>query len=391
VNDVFLDEIVRPEEPGNGDGLRSARRADREDRERKRRKRRRRSAIALVISLLVLGGAAYGVVQYVLPALADLAPSLEDAPDDYPGPGHGTVDVVIPAGATGSQIGQVLVDSGVVQSQEAFTAAFSANPSAASIQPGTYRLLLEMDSAGAITRLLDPASRVQTTVTIPEGLNVQQMIEKLSSVTAVPVEQLTAAMADTAATGLPPEAVGPDGAVSYEGWLFASTYTFQPETTPQQMIAAMVAQTISLLDAKGVAPEDRVRVLTMASLVEREAVTLEDRQKVARAIQNRLDAGMKLDIDASVAYGNGVSGSELTTTMIETDGPYNLYTRTGLPPTPIASPSEMSIDAVLSPADGPWLFWVTINLDTGETRFAESFAEHQENVALLRAWQAENE
>ncbi|NTW39995.1 MAG: endolytic transglycosylase MltG [Cellulomonadaceae bacterium] len=377
--------MVQSGDPGPGDTRRSARRGDRAARDRKRRRRRRRNVVALLIALVVLGGSAFAVVQYVLPQFDGFGGTQETS-DDYPGPGQGSVDVVIPEGASGTAMAQVLFEADVVRTAGAFTQAFTANPDAAGIQPGTYRLLLQMRAADAVTALLDSANRVQTKVTIPEGLQVSQILDKLASVTALPVADFTDAMADTAATGLPAESGG-----NYEGWLFGSTYTFEPGTTPTQMIAAMVAQTISVLDAKGVAAADRQRVLTVASLVEREARTPEDRAKVARGIQNRLDVEMKLDIDASVAYGAGKSGTELTEADLAADTPYNLYVHTGLPPTPIASPSETSIDATLAPADGPWLWWVAINLDTGETRFAETYPEHLQNVALLRQWQAENE
>ena len=383
MNDLFLDQIVRPEEPH--DGARSARRSERAERDRRRKQRRRRSLIALVLSLAILGGAAYAVVQYVLPVFNEIGSSSQQESSDFPGPGSGSAEVVIPAGATGTDMANVLVEAGVVQTAGAFTTAFAANPDAAGIQPGTYKLLQEMRASDAVAWLLDSGNRVETRVTIPEGLRVDQILEKMSSVTTVSVEEFQTAMADTAATGLPPEANG-----NYEGWLFTATYTFQPGTTPAEMVAAMVARTVEVLDARAVAPADRMTILTKASLVEREARTPEDRAKVARAIQNRLDIDMKLDIDASVAYGAGVPGTQLTDAIVETDTPYNLYMRTGLPPTPIASPSEVAIDAVLAPADGPWLFWVTVNLDTGETRFAETFAEHQSNVQVLREWQAEN-
>lgn len=380
MNDVFLEEIV-----GAGGDPGGRRRGGRAARDRRRRQRRRRTLVAGLISVLLLGAVGFAVWRYALPALDVDRPQV--ASDDYPGPGTSDeVEVVIPPGASGAQMGQVLVDAGVVLTQGAFVDAFTANPDAAGIQPGTYRMALEMRAVDAVTRLLDSQYRVQTRVTIPEGYSVTQILDKLSSVTAVSVEDLQAAMADTAATGLPAEAGG-----SYEGWLFASTYTFEPGTTPAQMIGAMVAQTVSVLDARGVVAADRQRVLTMASLVEEEARSPEDRAKVARAIQNRLDIGMKLDIDASVAYGAGKPGTELTDADMDADTPYNLYLRTGLPPTPIAAPSEVSIDATLSPADGPWLWWVAVNLDTGETKFAETFAEHQQNVAELRAWQAANE
>ncbi|GGB94022.1 endolytic transglycosylase MltG [Cellulomonas carbonis] len=385
MSDLFLDEVIRPEPQGGG-GRRASRRGGREDRERERRRRRRRGVIALVVSFALLIGGGFAVWKLVGPMIDDFRDSRsQPEAEDFAGPGHGSVDVTIESGATGGQMGQVLAEAGVVASQTAFTRAFAANPDAAGIQPGTYRLMLGMPAAEAVGALLDTSNRVQTRVTIPEGLRVTQILDRLSSVTTVPVEEFQTAMADTAATGLPAEAGG-----NYEGWLFASTYSFEPGTTPTEMIAAMVAETVKVLDERGVAPQDRQRVLTIASLVEREARSAEDKAKVARAIQNRLDIDMKLDIDAAVAYGLNKPGTELTRDdTANSDTPYNLYRYAGLPPTPIASPSLIAIDAVLAPADGPWLFWVTVNLDTGETRFAETFAEHQQNIALLRQWEAE--
>jgi UPF0755 protein len=382
VNDVFLDEVIRPD-PSEQGGAR--RRGSREERERKRRQRRRRSGIAVVIALLVLGGAAYAIVQVAGPMISSLG-DRETPVEDFPGPGTGSVEVTIEAGASGGQMGQTLAEAGVVASSTAFSRAFAANPEAAGIQPGTYRLLLEMRAQDAVAALLEPSNRVQTRVTIPEGLRADQILERLSSVTAVPVADFEAAMQDTAATGLPAEAEG-----NYEGWLFPATYTFQPGTTPAEMIAEMVGETVARLDARGVPADQRETVLIKASLVEREARSPEDRRKVAQAIENRLAIDMKLDIDAAVAYGLGKSGTELTRDDTQnSDTPYNLYRYTGLPPTPIASPSETAIDAVLDPEPGPWLFWVTVNLDTGETLFAETFAEHNANVQLLREWQAQN-
>ncbi|MCV2394569.1 endolytic transglycosylase MltG [Actinotalea sp. M2MS4P-6] len=383
MNDVFLDDIVRSGEPDPG--RRGSRRDGRKERDRRRRARRRRSVFAVVIAMVLVGGVGYAVATYLLPQISSFTKP-EPAAADYPGPGHDSVDVTIPAGATGAQMGQILVDNGVVQSVQAFSAAFTANPDAAGIQPGTYRLTLEIPAADAVTQLLDPEKRVQVRVTVPEGFRADQVVDRISAVATIPVEDVQAAMEDTEATGLPAEAGG-----SYEGWLFPATYTFEPGTTATEMIATMVAKTVSVLDEKGVAAEDRERVLTIASLVVREAKSAEDARKIARAIDNRLEIDMKLDIDASVAYGLGKSGTELTYDDIHvTDTPYNLYLHTGLPPTPIASPGEDAIDAALNPADGPWLFWVTVNPETGETLFAETYAEHQQNVDKLRQWEAEN-
>jgi len=385
VNDLFLDEIVQPDSRVSNSS-RSARRADRAERDRKRRRRRRRNLTALVILLLVLGGGGYAVVQWGLPLLHSFGAGGEDAADDYPGPGATAVDVVIPTGATGADMALILYQADVVASTRAFTRAFAANPDASSIQPGTYRLVLQMRASDAVAALLNPESKVQTQVTIVEGLRFDQILEKLTSVTAVPLADFQAAMADPATVGLPAEAGG-----NYEGWLFPSTYTFEPGTDPTQMITTMIAKTVAVLDAAGVAPADRMRVLTIASLVERESPDATVSPMMARAIQNRLDIDMKLDIDASVAYGLNKSGTELTTADLEDPtNPYNTYLHPGLPPGPIASPGEASIGAVLHPADGPWKFWVTINPDTKETLFAETYDEQLQNQELLREWQAAN-
>ena len=385
MNELFLDEIVQPDSRVSNSS-RSARRADRAERDRKRRRRRRRNLTALVILLLVLGGGGYAVVQWGLPLFHSLGAGGEEAADDYPGPGATTVEVVIPTGATGADMALILYQADVVASTRAFTRAFAANPDASSIQPGTYGLVFQMRASDAVAALLNPESKVQTRVTIAEGLRFDQILEKLTSVTAVPLADFEAAMADPAAVGLPAEAGG-----NFEGWLFASTYTFEPGTDPAQMITTMIAKTVAVLDAQGVAPADRMRVLTIASLVERESPDPGVSPMMARAIQNRLDIDMKLDIDASVAYGLNKSGTELTTADLEDPtNPYNTYLHPGLPPGPIASPGEASIDAVLHPADGPWKFWVTINPDTKETLFAETYDEQLANQELLREWQAAN-
>ncbi len=387
MSDLFLDEIVQPDAPRDHGG-RSARRADRAERDRRRRQRRRKNTTALVVVLVVLVGIGVAVWKLGMPLIDDLRGTPEASTDDYPGPGQGEVEVVIPGGATGAAMATILVEADVVASAGAFTDAFAANPDAPSIQPGTYRLQEKMRAADAVAALVNSENRVVTRVTIREGLRVGQTLEKLSSVTTIPVEEFQAAMADPTALGLPAEAGG-----NYEGWLFPATYSFEPGQTAAQMLQAMIAKTVSVLDARGIAPADRQRVLILASIAEGEARTAEDRAKVVRGVFNRLDINMPLQIDATVAYGLGINGKDLTldqTSPNATDNPYNTYAYLGLPPGPINSPGEVSIDAALAPADGPWLFWVTVNPETGETLFAETNAEHNANKALLREWEEAN-
>lgn len=388
MSDLFLDELVQPDAPRDPEP-RSARRAERAEREARRRRRRRKNITALVVVAVVVAGLGIAVWKIGMPLVDDWRGTPESSTDDYPGPGNGEVEVVIPAGATGTQMGQILADADVVASVGAFTRAFAANPDAPSIQPGTYRLQLQMRAADAVAALINSENRVVTRVTIVEGLRVTQVLEKLSAVTAIPVADFEAVLADPASVGLPAEAGG-----NFEGWLFPATYSFEPGTTAQEMIATMVAKTVQVLDARGIPAEDRQRVLILASLAEGEARTAEDRAMVVRAILNRLDDGMPLQIDAAVAYGLGINGEELTRDHVSptaTDNPYNTYAHAGLPPGPINSPGEVSIDAAIAPADGPWKFWVTINHETGETLFAVTYEEHRANVERLREYEAANE
>lgn len=366
---------------------RRSRRDDKEHQAKQRKHRRRRSVVVLVLALALVGGAAF-VVWSVVGGLFT-GDSTEETVQDYPGPGSGEVQLTVASGDTGGAIGQTLHDAGVVATVKAFTDAYAANPGATSIQPGTYALQLEMRAADAVNALLDEANRVSSRVTIPEGYTAAQIYQRIYEVTTIPVEDLQAAAADPAAIGLPAEANG-----NVEGWLFPSTYEVEPGTTAAGLLSQMVAQTTSQLTSKGV-PQDRWEdVLIRASIIEREAKHDEDRPKMARAIQNRLDIAMPLQIDAIVAYGLGKPGTELTYADTKDAqppyNPYNVYKLPGLPPSPIASPGGASIDAVLNPAEGDWLFWVTVNLDTGETKFASTFDEHQEYRDELRAWQEAN-
>jgi len=388
VSDLFLGAPQQEHHEAPPPSRRS-RRDSQEQRAKQKKHRRRRSVVVLLLALVLVGGAAF-VVWSVFGGLFSGGGSADDTVQDYPGPGSGEVQVTVASGDTGGAIGQTLVDNGVVATVQAFTSAYAANPAATGIQPGTYGLQLEMKASDAVNALLDPANRVSNRVTIPEGYTASQIYQRVYEVTGITVEDLQAAAADPAAIGLPAEAGG-----NVEGWLFPMTYEVEPGSTAASVLSQMVARTTALLTEKGVAQDQWETVLNQASIVEREGKLDEDRAKIARAIDNRLAQGMPLQIDAINAYGLGIPGTQLTyadTSQAQPPyNPYNSYKITGLPPTPIANPGEVSIDAVLNPADGPWLFWVTVNLDTGETKFAETYDEHQTYVDELREWQAANE
>jgi UPF0755 protein len=336
----------------------------------------------LLVALVLVGGSGYAVWTN-LDSLLGLTTPLESK--DFPGPGGDQVNVEIPEGATGTAMGEELYEAGVVASVPAFTAAFEANPESVLIRPGTHTMLEEMPARDAVA-LLVKNETADLQLTIPEGYTVDQIVERAVQVTGLPAKDFEAALKRPAKIGLPKVAEG-----EAEGWLYPDTYMVKPNDTAAGLLSHMVDRTTKLLRQKGVADADRQSVLIKASLVEREGFHAEDKPKIAQAIENRLADDMILQIDAAVAYGAGKPGTDLTNADKENaKNPYNTYEHTGLPPGPIANPGEVAIDAVLKPTPGDWKFWVTVNLDTGETKFAADFEEHQRNVEELREWQAAN-
>lgn len=350
----------------------------------RRRRRRQRTALVLAIVFGVLGVGGYLVVDRLGDGLSGLTNPFATEAEDYPGPGGDAVTVEIPEGATGADMGTVLQEAGVVASVRAFTEAYSQNPAASSIQPGTYQLQLEMRAADAVSRLVS-GEKVETTVTIPEGFTVAQVLDRVASVTAIPRDELQAALEDPAAVGLPAVAEG-----NAEGWLFPKTYTVQPDHDATTILSAMIEQTKNELTTLGVGEDRWQEVLTKASIVEKEAPD-DYRGEVARVIENRLDRGSPLGMDAIDAYGRGKPADQITKAEFnDPDFPYASRQQVGLPPTPIANPGAASVEAVIDPPPGDWMWYVTVNLDTGETKFTDSYSEFEKFKAEYQAWAAEN-
>jgi UPF0755 protein len=346
------------------------------------RRRRRWPWVVLGILSLLAGIAAAGA-WYVWTNYEEQVREVLgwELPNDYAGTGNGTeVLVTIYSGEIGADVATSLVEQGVTMTFDAFYDLLLADDSIAFI-PGTYRLQEEMSAQSALDALLDPANKVELSATVREGLRAGEVIEALSAGTGLPLADYEAAIADPSIYGIP------DVAPNIEGYLFPATYTFEPNTTAEDHIRTLVDEMFSRLDAAGVAVEDRHTVLTKASLIQREARLADDFYRVSRVIENRLADGWRLEFDSSTQYGAGETGSVWSSgDALDADNPYNTYVIEGLPIGPIAAPGDVAIDAVLNPADGPWLFFVTVNLATGETKFSETIGQHEEGVAQLRAW-----
>jgi UPF0755 protein len=359
-----------------GDPAPARRRAEIRRAQRRRRKGRRRVIIMALALCLVVGAGAVAVL-----GLRPLVTGLGST-NDYVGTGSGTVSVVVSAGDAGRTIGAALEKAGVVKTAKAFSDAASKDPRGASIQPGTYTVHARMSAASALTMLLDPANRKVPRVTIREGLWVSEVIAELSARTGRPLAGYKVALDDPAMLGLPPDAKG-----SAEGYLFPATYEFEPNATASEQLHSMVAKSLEELGKLGVDPSKIQRVLTVASIVEAEAKATADRPKVARVIENRLDQQMPLQMDSTVHFIAGRRGKAGTTDAERASrSPYNTYLVAGLPPGPINSPGLSALKAALNPTAGPWMYFVAVNPETGETRFAVDADGHAANAKLFQKW-----
>lgn len=334
----------------------------------------------LVVFALIIGGGATGWALF--------EPQIRHAlgwevPVDYSTTGNGTkVTVVIQSGDIGSDVAKTLAQDGVTKTFTAFYQLLLKNPSV-TFQPGSYSLQKEMSAASALAALQDPKNKVVHVAVIKEGISAESAYVQLAAATGLPVADFQTAAKNYVALGVPSDAP------SIEGFLFPATYTFDPGVTATQVLKQLVTTMIQHLDKAGVAPADRLKVVTLASIVQRESgPSVSDMHKIAQVFDNRLAQGMRLQSDATVAYGTGHTDRVTTTDAERADAsnPYNTYAHNGLPVGPIGLPGDDAIDSALHPTAGPWLYFVAVNLKTGETVFSTTIAEHDAAVKQWQAW-----
>jgi UPF0755 protein len=331
-------------------------------------------ALAFVILLTgVVGYANKGMIRAAIEQLQG---------NDYPGPGTGEVTLTVNSGATGESIVEQLVDLGVVKNfRTTYQLVLDTNPG---FFPGVFTLKKEMRSVDAIAILSDANSGALKRTTIKEGLRASVLFGVLSESTGIAKTEFEALFKKPAEFGL--SASLP----SIEGYLFPATYNFPPGSTAKEILQIMVDRMQQEINSFNI-PADKVHeVLTLASIVQKEARLKEDFYKASRTFLNRIDDGMHLQSDATVSYG--VGGNTVSTSKADRSNPngYNTYLYPGLPIGPISAPGSVAIDAALNPADGKWFYFCTINLETGETVFSETYAQHQVAVEQWLAWMREN-
>ena len=283
------------------------------------------------------------------------------------------VVIEIPKGATGSQIAQILFENGVVKSSASYFQTAVGDVRSQKVAPGAHRINLEISAEQALEQLLDP-NRIPNLLKVFEGEWKSEVAQSLV------VYGFTQSEIEKAFRLV----VLPKGFANVEGLLFPAQYTFEKDTSALEVIQQMInrfksddwAQQI-LTYKNGFTP---LEMLTIASIIqaegERKAFT-----KVSRVIFNRLEKGMPLQMDATVHYVKKSRGNIfLSTQSTLLKSPYNTYRNRGLPPGPIGNPGSDAMSAALNPADGEWLYFITVAPQ--DTRFTSSFEQFNEWKAL---------
>lgn len=343
----------------------------------------------LIVTVLLLGLSGLWVVH-------QLNPSGE--------PGT-AVNFTVGEGDSLDEVVARLHDEGIIGNERLFSwyvrsrGGLTPSPGYYSLRPG--------DSAGSIVDALStPPAQTFVNVTFPEGFTVAQMASRLSEkMTFFSAADFLAAASDGSVTS----ALAPGGTLSMEGLLFPDTYQVSGDDTESRVVARLAAMMERVARQEDLEAGAKTlgytpyEVLVIASMIEREAKVEADRPKIAQVIYNRLaktgDKRMRLEIDATLLYGADPSASFAD--LKAADGPYNTYTRFGLPPTPIANPGRASIRAALAPAGNPprsdeacaglpggtkceYLYYVVAAAD-GTHAFATTYEQHLANVEKSRA------
>lgn len=336
-----------------------------------------RSSKGFLVVLTVLAALSGGGLYWML-----------GAPASSPTSQGQHVTVVIPRGTGLDGIASLLERKGVIRSALAFRIVASLDGRGSRIQAGTYQLEHGVGMAGILRQLAaGPPAPPTFTVTIPEGLTVEQTFQRIAAApgSSLTVAELREAVTEVALPAWVPVTSLPEGAEPLEGLLFPNTYEFPVAVSAQNVIARLIQETdkvvTSIVPSTGLSPYE---VLTLASLVEREARLADERPRISSVIHNRLRERVRLQVDATVLYALGEQKDRVLARDTEVDSPWNTYRQEGLPPTPISGVGEASIRAAAQPAREDFRYYVVEDPDTGRHRFSRTYAEHQRAIAEIR-------
>lgn len=362
----------------------------RELRERRRKRSKRRNLrVIFIVVFVVMALVVVFTVRSVVSrrgASPDSQQSTAEALDYYDSQEGEEVQFTVNSGEDASTIAQHLVQQDIVKTTEGFLHAVNAQNAGSKLQPGVFTLRKHMSSTSVVGVLID-TSAAQGILQVKSGETVSDVINAAAAASGIDVSQFQSIISAGGNSILPAEAGG-----NYEGWFEPGSYNVSDSsTTAQSVITQLVQARIAKLDELGIPEGQREEKINVASIIENEVNKDEYRGKVARVIYNRLEQDMPLGMDSVVAYGNGVESSQLTDAMLnDPSNPYNDRVNKGLPPTPISNPGDASLSAAMSPEEGDWLYFCTVNLQTGETKFTASEDEFYQFRDEYKQWLAAN-
>ncbi|MFD9035922.1 endolytic transglycosylase MltG [Streptomyces sp. NPDC059567] len=346
-----------------------------------------KNGIACLVVALVLAGGVGGIGYFGY----QFWQGQFGAAPDYAGDGGGEIQVEIPKGAGGYEIGNILKREGVVKSVDAFVSAQGKNPNGIKIQAGVYTLRKEMSAESAVTMMLDPAS--QANFVIPEGKRnvwVYEQIDKKLELEAGSTQRAAKAKAND--LGLPDWAKNhKDVKDPLEGFLFPASYPVAKGNKPEDVLRKMVSRSNAEFakydleaKAKQLGVESPWELISIASLVQAEGTSHDDFRKMAEVVYNRLKPSNpqtygKLEFDSTYNYIKNQSKIDLTLEELRKyDNLYNTYYYKGLPPGPIGNPGNEALKGVVNPTNEGWYYF--ISLDGKTSKFTKTNADHQKLV-----------
>jgi uncharacterized YceG family protein len=300
----------------------------------------------------------------------------------FHGAGNGRVALLVPKGSGVSEVGDLLSEKGVIDNSTLFQIRVTLAGKRSEIYSGHFTLAHEMSYGEAIDALSQPPVKRTVTVTIPEGYTRSQAAQLVEE-DGVPGSYTKATVKSKY---LNPAQYGGKGAKDLEGFLFPDTFELKPQAPVADLVQLQLQDfkrrikgvDMSYAKSKNLTVFD---VLTIASMVQREAGVSSQYKQVASVIYNRLHEGMPLGIDATIRFATGNYTKPLTESELAIDSPYNTRTNAGLPPGPIGNPGLEAIEAAAHPAKTGYLFYVTTPGACGKLTFAKTEAEFEAAVA----------
>jgi UPF0755 protein len=289
-----------------------------------------------------------------------------------------TLTVIVPSGSTGHDVAALLENSGVIRSARTYDLLARLRGESSAMKAGEFRFGPHRTTAEVLAQVVSGGQQVAVWVTIPEGFTAKEIAQTLAQRDIGDESALEATFLG--------DSLVLDGSRSanLEGFLFPDTYLIPTAASPAQIAKIMTDQFAAELPPDAAAEAKKLgftlpQIVTVASLVEREAKADDERPLMAGVYYNRLRLGMPLEVDATIEYTFAHHKDVITYADLARDSPYNTYEHAGLPPTPIANPGRASLRAAFHPRPSTYLYYVYMG--NGHHAFSRTLAEHNANVA----------